>query len=152
MRSEREEAVVGLRELDRRVRGEAGLAVREPELRLWQRRRELDDLGERQALPPLIEPRPRRHAVHVRRHRDLWELLELFPVELDLVQDLAEHAELPGPRVEARHRSVVENGPFLCEVLPRRDARRLLLREVRFLTEELHPWSNPAAFRSILKV
>src|SRR3954468_741466 len=53
-----QQAIVALRELDRRVRGEAVLAVRDHKLRFGGRLRELDDLGEGDALPLLVEPAP----------------------------------------------------------------------------------------------
>src|SRR5438093_1009006 len=55
-RAKRDEEVVAQAELDRGVRGEAVLAVRDDELRLGLRFRELDDLREGNALPALIEP------------------------------------------------------------------------------------------------
>src|SRR5438309_54150 len=150
VRAKRDEAVVALRELDGRVRGEALLAVRDDELRLGQRLGELDDLREGDPFPPLVQTRPRRDAVHVRDDRRHRELLEFLPVEGELVQHLAEHPEAPRSRIEARHRAVVQHRPLLGEVLAGRHALADLLGELALLGEVLH--ERPAARRSILNV
>src|SRR6185503_12165939 len=101
--------------------------------------------------PMLVETRPRRDAVHVRGHRGLIELLELLPVELDLVRDLAEHAEVPALWVESRYRPVMQHRPLLREVLAGRHSRRDLRRQLALLAEQFHQ-PSPAARRNILNV
>src|SRR5438552_8851932 len=56
VRPDRDEHVVVLRRLDRDVRGEAVLAVRDDELRGRLRLHEVHDLLERDAFPLLVEP------------------------------------------------------------------------------------------------
>src|SRR5207248_2384808 len=104
------------------------LRVRDDEARLRQR---LDDLRE---LAPVdagelgVEARPARDAMDVRRDRRLRQRLQLVVRESDLVLDRTEDPEVPLLQlvVVARHAARVKYGPLVGEVLPRRQALRVV--------------------------
>jgi len=73
-----------------------------------------------------VEAAPARDAVDVGGDLRRRQSAELLVVERDLLLDLAEDPELPGCEVDARHVAGVEDGPFLGQVLPRRQARRVV--------------------------
>src|SRR5207248_2105138 len=96
--------------------------------------------------------RPGGHAVHVRGVLRAREFLELLPARPDRLLDGAKDAEVPGLRVEAGDRPVVQHWPLFGKRLPRRDPLRNLRRQILRLTEQHHgafsgPWSICAAMK-----
>src|SRR3954470_8057478 len=78
----------------------------------------------------------------VRMQRRARHLLEFRPAELERVFDLTPDLEVPGLEIYAWHRAVVQHGPFLSEVLTRRDALLLLFADLRSPAEKAaHPGS-----------
>ena len=59
---------------------------------------------------------------------DARQRVELLPVELDLLLDLAEDAERPGREVDVRDAARVQHGPFLGHVLAGRQPGRVEAR------------------------
>src|SRR5262249_46156032 len=76
-------------------------------------------------LPAIVERAPLRHAVEVGGHRDPRQLLELREADLEARLDQAADAEVPGGRIEARHRTRVQHGPLQGERLAGWKAARL---------------------------
>src|ERR671934_456723 len=142
VRMRREEHVRAQAVLERDIRGEAVLAVRDDEPGIRLGLDEVDDRLERNTFPDLIELRPGGDAVHIRGALRPRQLLELLPVHPQRLLDVAEDAKIPGVRIEPRHGAVVEHRPLLRQRLAGRHAPRDLRWENLVPPEERHGASS----------
>src|SRR5438093_7635483 len=86
---------------------------------------EVNDRPEANALPVVVEPRPRGHTVEVRSDLDLRQGEELIPGQRGGPLDGAVHPQRPRLRVEPRDDPEVEAGPPGGDVLPGGEPRGL---------------------------
>ena len=73
---------------------------------------ELEDFGEEDSGPAIVEAAPARDAVKVRSNFGLREREKFLPGKFGRSGDLARNLEVPLRFVEMRDRTVVENRPF----------------------------------------
>src|SRR5438093_1714256 len=86
---------------------------------------EVRDRPEADALPVVVEPRPRGHAVEVGGDLDLRQRHELVPRQLSGPLHGPIHRQRPRLRVEPRDDPKVEAGPPTGDMLPRGEPRLL---------------------------
>ena len=83
---------------------------------------EVDEMARRNAFPEIAETAPAGNAMEVREDLNPRESQELRPGEFKRLPDQAKDAEAPGFKVKLRRPGGVQNRPFLCARLARRDA------------------------------
>src|SRR5437870_5444867 len=73
-----------------------------------------------------VEAAPARDAMDVQRDLDGRQLLELAPGQAERFLDFAADREVPRREVGLRHGARMEDGPFLGQVMPGRQAGRVV--------------------------
>src|SRR5438309_6914621 len=129
---EGEEDVVVPKVRERDVGRVALLAVNHHGDRLRPDAHATKDFWNRDALPPIVEPTPARHAMNVGRDFDPRQVEEFLPRPGKLFLDQAEASKRPGLQVDPGRGSVREHGPLFREHLTGRQAlARLRLDHLR---------------------
>src|SRR6187397_3000465 len=106
----------------------------EDEVRALLGTHDLRELAPVNTLEARVEAAPACDAVDVKCDLRLRQRLQLVVRQRQRLFDLAEDVEVPGCKVGLRHRTGVQDGPLLRQVLTRRQARGIesLLDELLF--------------------
>src|SRR5262249_25074236 len=83
---------------------------------------QLQNVAEGHAFPVIVEAAPARHAVKIASDPGLRKAVELIPGQTRGSLYAAEHAKIPGRRLEARNRTVMQDRPFQRKCLAGRQA------------------------------
>ena len=120
-----EEHIVAIEVGERHVRGVALLGVHEHVIGFRPELHQLQNVTEENARPRVVKAAPARDAVEVAADLRFRQAVEFLPAQPQRFLDQPAQVEIPLRGIEARHRSVMQHGPFQGERLPRRQASRL---------------------------
>lgn len=83
---------------------------------------EFKHLAKSDPFPGIVKSAPARDAMEITYRFDLWKQVELLPGEADRNFNRSPDTEIPGTWIKTRDRTIVQDRPFQCERLPRRQA------------------------------